>query len=234
MNLVKRLLLLALVLTVLSLLTSCQSELEEKAPDRSILIDDPCAAPCWQGITPGQTTIDEAFDILTELGYSPYLDETNRYIAWSTPDNHASDVFVRGVSVASSRRTGEDVTLLSLGLEFDLSLKEVLDKYGPPEKYQVYETMGNLGEGAHAPVLFALFYYTQLGLIFESRILISEPPGQTITTDSDTVLDWIYYFPPTSIERLTDDIPQLEQRISQRAPMTDWQGLPITYQRPIR
>jgi hypothetical protein len=32
----------------------------------SPLLDDPCAAPCWYGITPGITTIDEAWTILFE------------------------------------------------------------------------------------------------------------------------------------------------------------------------
>jgi len=29
-------------------------------PDRSILTDEPCAAPCWHGIIPSQTTEEEA------------------------------------------------------------------------------------------------------------------------------------------------------------------------------
>jgi hypothetical protein len=36
--------------------------------DRSILADDPCAAPCWQGIVPGQTTMAEAMAIVETIG----------------------------------------------------------------------------------------------------------------------------------------------------------------------
>lgn len=49
---------------------------------RRFLISDGCAPPCWQGIRPGETRIDEAALLLRD---NPYIDQVN--IGYSAQEN---------------------------------------------------------------------------------------------------------------------------------------------------
>ena len=65
----------------------CVSESEERGPlVQDLLNDTPCDAPCWQGIVPGQTTGQEAIDIL-------FSDTGPSYVAGSGP-SHLDDTRV--------------------------------------------------------------------------------------------------------------------------------------------
>ncbi len=218
--------------TIFGLLTSCHSPMRKTVVDRSILTDDPCAAPCWQGIVPGQTTVDEAFDILTELGYRPQRCEVGNCIAW-TSTTTSETMFGRAANLASASRTVDPVSFVSMGLESEISLGEVLDKYGPPDKYQAYETTFTLLAGGHARGVMLVLYYVQRGFILEAWMLVSEPSGKTVTADADVTLDWVHYFPPTTTERLSDGIPQLKRRFRWDGPLHDWQGLGPIEVRPL-
>jgi hypothetical protein len=46
----------------------------ESVTDRSLFTGLPCAPPCWQGIVPGETTAEEAMQILRA---SPYVKQDN-------------------------------------------------------------------------------------------------------------------------------------------------------------
>jgi len=231
MNSIKSLRVPGFVLITLILLVGCQSIPRRKGVDRSILTNVPCAAPCWQGIIPGQTTADEAFEILTKLGYKPHRGEWGSYIGWYSPAGYPKKVLKRGANSLDSLQIAGPIAYLKIGLEFDLSAKGMLDKYGLPERYQVYETMGTLLEGGHTPIVVVLFYYVQQGLIFEAWIPVSVPPGETVTMGSNMTLDWIYYLPPTSIEHLMRDNPRLGRVIPEGEPLQNWQGFPIEFQR---
>lgn len=66
---VKRLFSVVIILILFDLVTGCQPSEWRTPIDRSVLTDDPCAAPCWQGITPGETTTSEAWDVLIDLAF---------------------------------------------------------------------------------------------------------------------------------------------------------------------
>lgn len=74
-----------LLTALLAFITGCQVTLEQPS-DRSILTDEPCPAPCWQGIVPGETTIDEAVAILDALGMDYH--RFDREVQW-----HRGEVF---------------------------------------------------------------------------------------------------------------------------------------------
>jgi hypothetical protein len=225
---------LVVVLLILSgMVGGCA--LRRPAPvDRSILTDAPYAAPCWQGIVPGQTTADEAFQILTELGHRPRRGEWGSYIGWYSAAEYHDDELMHGPNSLDSLQIAGPIAYLRTAVEFELSARDILHKYGLPEAYRVYESMGTLSEGGHTPIVVVLLYYVQQGLLFESWILISVPPGETVTIDADMKLDWIYYLPPTSAERLMEDNPRLKRVISEDKPLQDWHGFPIEYRRSDR
>lgn len=134
-----------------------------KAPvDRSLLTDVPCAAPCWQGITPGVTSRSQAMAVLQE---SPYiLQDTLREAGteerggvtweWRTPG--------RRLQPSISWRNGI-VQEITLGLTYDLTVEEILNKYGPPEALSA--GLGGIPE--HWYWIIDL-YYPQRGLQFKA------------------------------------------------------------------
>jgi hypothetical protein len=201
---------------LLILLEGCAWNIQEKSVDRSILTDSPCAAPCWQGITPGETTTEAAFDILTELGYEPHLGKDGNYVSWHSPAGYPADGYARGANELLSSKVSGRIQYIRVGLEFRLSLETVLGKFGPPGKYLVHETEGTLTEGGHAAVTRVLLIYAGQGLIFEGWM-------PTFSIDPEMTLDWVYYFPPTSIDHFRHDIPELEQRIPWKELLQDWQ-----------
>lgn len=223
-------------LAIVSLLAGCQPASEQPVAevhwfaDRSILTDDPCAAPCWQGITPGETPLDEAFDILTELGYEPrYVGNWGNQIGWVSPLGYPESGLQRIASQLFSLQIVGPVGFLDVALEFDLTLGEVMDKYGIPEKYHLYKSEGTLVGGGHTPVVAVFFYYAQRGLVFAAFLPISDPGSETVVIDANTTLTRVYYFVPTSVERLVDDVYLLKGRIRWEEPLDDWQGLPIEF-----
>lgn len=45
-------------------LSACQDSPNPVVPDESLLIGEPCLPPCWQGLIPGQTTLEQANNFL--------------------------------------------------------------------------------------------------------------------------------------------------------------------------
>src|SRR5687767_12096092 len=52
---------------------------------------EPCKAPCWQNITPGETTLDQAAQILDDLGDLDGCAPYNGYISCDWVVMHAGD-----------------------------------------------------------------------------------------------------------------------------------------------
>lgn len=190
--------------------------------DRSILTDDPCAAPCWQSIVPGRTTSADAWGILSKLEFVnhdhyPYrgkeLEEGVEWVAWRT--------LAGGDSARLGNYYAYDgvVRQLEVPLDFELTLQEVLDKYGAPEKLLAYQAGSDiLNTNIH-------FFYPQLGLIFESWA-DPVPPSASFALISTTPITIVYYFAPTSMNRLFDELPQYARQLRfGEEHLLDWQGL---------
>jgi hypothetical protein len=208
------------ILILVPLLAGCHLGRRAVPVDRSILTDNPCAAPCWQRIVPGETTAAEAWDILTNLEFIdhdhyPYRGKTGEqdvgWITWRTLacDDPAKvgDVYVRdGV-----------VTQISVALDFDLTLQDVLDKYGAPEKLLAYQIGSDiLNTNIH-------FYYPQQGLIFVSWA-DPVPPSDSFALNPVTPITLVYYFAPTSMDSLFNDLPQYARRLRfGEEYLLDWQ-----------
>lgn len=115
------------------------------------------------------------------------------------------------------------VSLVRLGLEFELTLQEVLDKYGPPEKFQAARSELPFLVGGHGPGIIVSLLYPKRGLAFEIWLLGLRPAR----LDPNTTLKAVLYFTPTSMERLFMDVT--EMRIFMRGDtwkeLQDWQGL---------
>lgn len=124
--------------------------------DKSIVNDTPCALPCWQGITPGITYADEAMDILFN---SPYI-KSGSIVQSGTTELGGCVWSWRGPNrrwpPGLSWKNGVVVNI-ELGLTIDLSMQEVIDKFGYPE----FIDSGGGGTPEHWYWIVNLYYPTQ-------------------------------------------------------------------------
>lgn len=158
-------------------------------PDRSILTDSPCAAPCWQGITPGSSmTVDAIKQILKQqptVGeiWQPQFGTVAWYwqgAAWQkTPP---SSVSVEGGKIHD----------IDISFDFELTIQDVINKYGPPEAVNMIEA-GSLED----PYVGMNLFYPTRGLYFKARIVPSYAPDLEPTSK---VFEGVYVGPAESIE----------------------------------
>jgi hypothetical protein len=81
---------------------------------------EPCMAPCWQNITPGETTLDQASQILGDLEDVGGCPAINGYIKCDWVVIHAGDDGI--------------VELIRMGPSETVTLGEVIALYGEPDE----------------------------------------------------------------------------------------------------
>jgi hypothetical protein len=123
---------LALVLFTMTLLASCS-----RTPS-SVLDDPTCDAPCWRGIVVGETTRDEALQILTvipEVEKETLESWSSNYIFWR----------YQGVREYASSMGFRDNKVSSLSIAYDqntIYLKKFIEKFDEPTLVYVTSTDG--------------------------------------------------------------------------------------------
>ena len=131
----KRLVYLLGLTLVAFLLVACSPEIrlldDTKLKDLSLLSGEPCGAPCWNGIVPGETSFRDAKLIIEEDQRFHNVEEAER--------QEGSDARIFGFSPQEAQlccqvfsRNGETVTSLLIQVAPDMSLGPVLDRYGTP------------------------------------------------------------------------------------------------------
>lgn len=172
--------LIVLLLTCI-ILNSCRmsdtNSLREEDVIRQWLQQYPCASPCWQGITPGVTTREEARNLVRAL---PLVEGHNSLEISNAGDDGASELswslseqgnqINYGGSVMFLRdEAGEHITeLISLSQYGDLtiSLKDITDVFGTPDK--IYTFVGYTPSG-NTYYSFVIFYLDE-GLVIDSKV----------------------------------------------------------------
>lgn len=92
--------------------------------DDSILTGEPCGSPCWQNITPGETTLEEAHTIVEQLATATILQsEPNGFIFSVDTDDPCCQV---------GSQDGEEVSLMFLQLAPTHALGDIIDIQGEP------------------------------------------------------------------------------------------------------
>ena len=151
----------AILMLLSTCLCACSEPWEKRLPevDRSLLTDDPCRAPCWAGLVPGEAT---KADVLLALESSPWVkegsiisrpisvlweDQGNRFYPWNR-------AHVRGGYLA----------LIEIQIDFELTLGELVGKFGPPEGVYAYEKL-------HSYTYTVILDYPTLGMSFTSVLL---------------------------------------------------------------
>jgi hypothetical protein len=106
--------------------------------DLSLKTGDPCEAPCWNNITPGETTWNDALAMIEDdpawEQVQTQADEEGSQIgaAWAQADGAGCcQMFTQ---------EGDVVSMIAVQIAPEISFSEIREKYGPPE-YLVGETV---------------------------------------------------------------------------------------------
>lgn len=103
---------------------------EKFLKDDSLISGEPCDAPCWRGITPGETTWSEALVIIED---APDLDNPESQTAQDGPQKGAQWKPVDGEACCQMfSEDGETVSLILLQLAPDKTLGQVIEARGEP------------------------------------------------------------------------------------------------------
>jgi hypothetical protein len=177
----------------------------QKLLDERLLVDDslvtgePCAAPCWQGITPGETPWDEAVEIVQSNEDYANFDlleaETGvqKLFSWSQVDGL--------VCCQLFTQDGETVAAVLLLTTPQVTTGELIEAQGEP----VYAFGNSSGQGE---VVLNLFY-PELGLIVYAY---AGDPGDGSFNEDSPVIGAQYI------------ATALMSQIVESTPLFDWQG----------
>jgi len=139
--------------------------------DRSLLTGEPCAPPCWQGLTPGESTLEDVSEFMRTSGFVSPLTVFHGRITRGGE--------VVGVSIQWDSTNGrgggdfaiEDGVLKDMFIypSYHLTLEDLVERYGPPEKFHVMVT------GPHVPLLQVTLFYPSYGFTASLELPVDEP-----------------------------------------------------------
>jgi len=163
--------------------------------DHSLLTDIPCAAPCWQGIVPSETSRSQAMQILKEC---PYILPGSLQEAGTSDRGGVTWTWrVPGRRLEPSISWEDDVVQeITLGLTYDLTVDQAVSKFGPPEALSV----GEGGVPEHSYWIIDL-YYPNIGVQFKAYT-----PEFESSLEPSTEVGVAQFFVPTSLERRVEDV----------------------------
>jgi len=206
-----------MALFVAGLLSGCQPQ--PQPVDMSLLTHDPCAPPCWEHIIPG---VSDADDVRTRLEESPFVrKDTIRWWTFAWREGKMFTKFTWKSTAGSWDRRfegGNEIGLyykgpvlwITLGLEYPLTLGQVVEKYGPPEG--LFLSLGPYGEKDVS------LCYLRRGMWFKAlgpRISDQEMERRVMIIPEDLEVGQVTYF-STEGERYTIGI--------QTMPFVEWHG----------
>ncbi|MFW5709050.1 MAG: hypothetical protein ACOCX5_02400 [Chloroflexota bacterium] len=98
--------------------------------DESLITEDPCGPPCWRGITPGETSWNDALDIIEQ---DLALEDLQTRANEETGQIGASWAQVDGDNCCQMfTQDGTTVSLLVAQTTPELTFDQIVDEYGQP------------------------------------------------------------------------------------------------------
>jgi len=158
--------------------------------DMGLLTSDPCEPPCWQGLTPG---------VSTEQDVMHFLDTRQDYVDPCSVERnaHAGSILVTWKTTGRAQKENwfelhnGVLQLTNLHMDTPLTLGQLLEAFGPPDKY---EAAWSLLPPEPVHMVVELFY-GDLGLAPE---LYVAPDDLVLTESTPVVRTWL--FEPGTLE----------------------------------
>jgi hypothetical protein len=184
----------------LCMLTLCASCGEPPPVDRSLLTGEPCEPPCWQGLTPGESTEE---DVAEFMRATRFVDTRSVYRSSYTRLTRGGEE-VSGV-VITWRSSGSLVMCSEFSIEEGVlkditicpypgvTLGSLIDRYGPPEKYRA------ILQGFERQWVDVTLFYPAHG--FTVYFMLS--PDDT-TLGPQSKVESVWYFRAAPLERFLE------------------------------
>jgi hypothetical protein len=200
-------------------LSGCSSYLESNT---GLTTDKLCTAPCWHNITPGVSDED---DVGVQLMHDSSINkDTVEYglvgeggaplltFRWQDQDGRINKVRLRDGKVLR----------IEISLDYDLTLEEIVDEYGPPERIYVPVCAED-----HQDRVF--IDYPSSGLQFSTPLSIdfaNDPVEKSVALSEALVMADVVYFAPTSLREMLSKVfllspDEVDCRMSNSH---EWQG----------
>jgi hypothetical protein len=193
--LMKLQLLLAGILLVL--LAACSPPPNLRDPnywhDDSLITNDPCAAPCWQNITPGETTWSEARSIISNLSGTidlQFQEENGQAVAVWHPAAE-TDYCCAVVSIYTGETVAETdvVSFIQLRLAPDITLGELIEAQGEPT-YLIN------GEAVSDDQAYIVLIYPEISIMVYAFVAGAENGALSASSE----IWFVYYLTPDVIQ----------------------------------
>jgi hypothetical protein len=166
--------------------------------DTSLVDSDPCGPPCWRGITPGETSWNDALDIIEDDATLDELqtrqdEETNQIgAAWAQVDgDNCCQMFTQD---------GETVSLLVAQTAPLLTFDEVIEAYGEPQYL--------IGDAVSSDQALVSMYYTDVPML----VYVFVPGEEAEINETREVVGFAY------------TTPDLMDLLLQTSDLHEWDG----------
>jgi hypothetical protein len=189
----------AVVCVGLLILGICAGCREQPPVDASLLTGEPCEPPCWQGLTPGESTENEVVEFIRA---TKYVDPRTIYRGKVYRGGEVVGVSIQWRSTAAvSRSVESNAFVIEDGLlesiviypDREVTLENVVERYGSPEKFRAFVA------GFHQPYVSLTVYYPTHGFTADLELTIDDP---RLRPDSEVVRVW--YFRAAPLERFVE------------------------------
>jgi hypothetical protein len=185
------------------------------SPSNRWLLKEPCAAPCWEGITPSVTTAEEAQKLLQQ---NPSFSDVEIRFMKDDPNSGWMTWIWRGTQIQSEAEfdgpSSEHIIYkVSIGLRDPIKLKDITSAYGYPTYVQAEAEGGDipnqLAYGLHLYYISSGFY-----LVISNTNVMVKP-----IISSEALIGAVFFFSP-SIQGLNKALG----RINIQNQLIPWQG----------
>ncbi|RMG75650.1 MAG: hypothetical protein D6711_06100 [Chloroflexi bacterium] len=169
---------------------------EDLLQETGLISGDPCDAPCWRGIIPGETTWEDAVEIMQ-------ADETLGDLELQEQGEARGASFTQQDGILCCQiisQTGEFVEFIQLQIAPGVTLGEVIEKYGEPDYVD--------GEPYSSDQYILILFYEETPML-----IYAFAPDSESALDGDSEIIGLVY--------LTDDL--MEQFIT-TSDLAEWQG----------
>jgi hypothetical protein len=163
--------------------------------DDGLISGIPCAAPCFLNITPGKTSVDELTAILKS--------NENLSSCSETPKREGMDYSLKCSSDLYIDHDGKLVTLIYFYPYLDVTLNQVIEKYGEPDF--VFLMIGGTNETTI--IKGSYFSKQQMELHFPIYNMTSEDINiNNKDFNPNMVVEWVEYLPyPEILNQIQDE-----------------------------
>jgi len=175
--------------------------------DQSWLTDQPCQAPCWYGLEPGVSTMQQVVDTVSELSfirledvYKSEIDVWSYYVNSSIPGSGLGYGCANPPNDPCVAFSFIDDQLHSIILtpNFSITLGEVIEQIGPPDLF-AYARPNAEGKDCDLQVFWGE-RQLELRIRHVDRRLIGRGVCQAIReangrVPSDLEIDWVFIIP---------------------------------------